>query len=38
MINSNPFRDFTARLKVLFSKNPDLVTTVLGNIFTMRLR
>lgn len=37
MINSNPFEDFTARLKVLFSKNPDLVTTVLGNIFTMRL-
>ena len=37
MTDSNPYKDFTARLKVLVGKNPDLTTTVLGNIFTMRL-
>lgn len=31
------YRDFTARLKLLISKNPQLITTTLGNIFTMRL-
>ena len=37
MAGSNPYKDFTARLKVLVSKNPDLITTVLGNIFSMRI-
>ena len=37
MTFSNPYKDFTDRLKVLVSKNPDLITTVLSNIFTMRL-
>ena len=32
-----PYTDFTARLRLLISKNPHLVTTTLGNIFTMRL-
>src|SRR6059036_1597650 len=31
------YKDFTARLKLLISKNPDLITTTLSNIFTMRL-
>lgn len=31
------YRDFTARLKLLISKNPHLITTTLSNIFTMRL-
>lgn len=31
------FHDFTNRLKLLFSKNPDLIVTTLSNIFTMRL-
>lgn len=31
------FKDFTDRLKLLIQKRPDLVTTTLGNIFTMRL-
>src|SRR5207249_10446930 len=33
----SPYKDFTARLKLLISKNPDLITTTLSNIFTMRL-
>jgi hypothetical protein len=33
----NPYKDFTARLKLLFSKHPDLITITLSNIFTMRL-
>lgn len=33
----SPYKDFTARLKLLISKNPHLITTTLGNIFTMRL-
>lgn len=37
MNDFSPFKDFINRLKVLVSKNPDLITTVLGNIFTMRL-
>ena len=37
MIGSNPYRDFVGRLKLLVSKNPSLITTVLSNIFTMRL-
>ena len=37
MNNTNAYRDFVARLKLLVSKNPSLITTVLSNIFTMRL-
>ena len=33
----SPYQDFTARLRILISKNPHLVTTTLSNIFTMRL-
>ena len=33
----NPYKDFTDRLKLLSSKHPDLITTTLSNIFTMRL-
>jgi len=32
-----PYKDFTARLKLLIAKNPHLITTTLSNIFTMRL-
>lgn len=31
------YKDFTTRLKLLISKQPELITTTLGNIFTMRL-
>ncbi len=31
------YKDFTDRLKLLFSKNPGLIITTLSNIFTMRL-
>src|SRR5207253_2184085 len=31
------FKDFTDRLTILMSKHPNLVTTTLSNIFTMRL-
>ena len=37
MNNFTPYKDFTYRLQVLVSKNPDLIATVLSNIFTMRL-
>ena len=37
MDNAHPYRDFVGRLKLLVSKNPALITTVLSNIFTMRL-
>lgn len=33
----DPYREFTARLKLLIGKQPDLITTTLSNIFTMRL-
>jgi hypothetical protein len=33
----NPYKDFTDRLKLLVSKYPSIITTTLGNIFTMRL-
>ena len=33
----SPYKDFTARLKLLIRKNPSLITTTLSNIFTMRL-
>lgn len=32
-----PYKEFGARLKLLISKNPHLITTTLSNIFTMRL-
>jgi hypothetical protein len=31
------YQEFTKRLKLLISKNPQLITTTLSNIFTMRL-
>ena len=31
------YDDFTKRLKLLISKHPELITTTLSNIFTMRL-
>lgn len=31
------YKDFTNRLKLLISKQPDLITITLSNIFTMRL-
>jgi hypothetical protein len=37
MNQPEPYKDFTARLKLLASKHPDLITTTLSNIFTMRL-
>ena len=37
MNNAEAYRDFVDRLKLLVSKNPALTTTVLSNIFTMRL-
>lgn len=33
----SPYKDFTKRLKLLVGKRPDLITTTLSNIFTMRL-
>ena len=37
MQNSTQYKDFIKRLKVLIKKRPDLMITVLSNIFTMRL-
>jgi hypothetical protein len=37
MSGHNPYKDFTARLKLLCSEHPDLITITLSNIFTMRL-
>ena len=37
MNNNNPYDDFTTRLKLLINKHPQLITTTLSNIFTMRL-
>lgn len=34
---ADPYRDFITRLKTLVGKHPDLITTTLSNIFTMRL-
>lgn len=31
------YKDFTKRFKLLVGKRPDLITTTLSNIFTMRL-
>ena len=36
-MNNNPYKDFTTRLKLLISKQPQLITITLSNIFTMRL-
>lgn len=33
----DPYKDFTSRLKLLASKHPELITTTLSNVFTMRL-
>ena len=32
-----PYKEFALRLKLLISKNPNLIITTLSNIFTMRL-
>lgn len=32
-----PYQEFTKRLKLLISEHPNLITTTLSNIFTMRL-
>ena len=37
MNHQTAYQDFTARFKLLISKNPHLITTTLSNIFTMRL-
>ena len=37
MDNASVYKDFTTRLNILAGKQPDLVTIVLGNIFSMRL-
>ncbi len=37
MTDHTPYREFTIRLKLLISKHPNLITTTLSNIFTMRL-
>ena len=37
MNTRHPYQDFTQRLRLLISKHPLLITTVLSNIFTMRL-
>lgn len=37
MNNKSDFVDFTTRFKLLIGKNPQLITTTLSNIFTMRL-
>ncbi len=37
MGNATHYKDFTNRLKLLVAKHPDLITTTLSNIFTMRL-
>ncbi|MXX96752.1 MAG: hypothetical protein F4065_02335 [Rhodothermaceae bacterium] len=33
----NPYPDFVNRLRLLISKNPEIITLTLSNIFTMRL-
>lgn len=35
--HTTPYKDFIARLKLLASKHPNLITITLSNIFTMRL-
>jgi hypothetical protein len=36
-MGANLYKDFTTRFKLLIAKHPDLITTTLSNIFTMRL-
>lgn len=36
-MEQTPYKDFTSRLKLLISKYPEIITTTLSNIFTMRL-
>ena len=36
-MEQTPYKDFTSRFKLLISKHPNLITTTLSNIFTMRL-
>ena len=37
MNTDSAYKDFIKRLKLLIGKQPELIATVLGNIFTMRL-
>ena len=37
IVAHDPYKEFTARLKLFISKHPGLITTTLSNIFTMRL-
>lgn len=37
MTSPDTYRDFTQRLKLFISRNPQLITMTLSNIFTMRL-
>ena len=37
MTTEAAYKDFTARFKLFISKHPNLITTTLSNIFTMRL-
>ena len=37
MSTSDAYKDFTRRFKLLVGKRPELITTTLSNIFTMRL-
>lgn len=37
MSSKEPYKEFTDRLKLFVGKYPDLITTTLSNIFTMRL-
>lgn len=37
MSTEEAYKDFTGRLKLFISKHPELITTTLSNIFTMRL-
>lgn len=35
MTTADAYKDFTSRLKLLVSKQPDLITTTLSNIFLL---
>ena len=37
MRQTNPYKDFTDRLRILAGKHPHLITTMLSNIFPTRL-
>ena len=36
-MTTNAYKKFTDKLEILISRNPDLITMTLSNIFTMRL-